>query len=204
MQYSHRVARLLYFILIFAHLLCFFFCFYFFFLAPQADDNDAIHVISVGDQPTMEKPPEYDTVVILEPPCYDDAIKLNPANLLQTKYYQDILLPNYADLEITGSISMSNCSDHPTNSCRQQNDVFTTSNSSCSTNTDSNNHNINSISNSISQANSNGNNEHFVNSHNPSTVITIEQTPSDFSNEYSSRQKAGDNDSVASESTAMR
>lgn len=57
-------------------------------------------MISVGDHPTSEKPPEYDTVV-LEPPCYDDAIKLNPANLLQTKYYQDISLPNYNDLRIT-------------------------------------------------------------------------------------------------------
>lgn len=63
----------------------------------QTNDNDAIHVISVSDQTTNEKPPEYDTVV-LEPPCYDDAIKLSPANLLQTKQYQDILLPNYNDL----------------------------------------------------------------------------------------------------------
>lgn len=72
----------------------------------QTNDNDAIHVISVADQTVNEKPPEYDTVV-LEPPCYDDAIKLSPATLLQTKLYQDISLPNYNDLAI-GNQSNSN------------------------------------------------------------------------------------------------
>lgn len=69
-------------------------------------------MISVADQTTNEKPPEYDTVV-LEPPCYDDAIKLCPANLLQTKQYQDISLPNYNDL---GIANQSNAIQiHPSN-----------------------------------------------------------------------------------------
>lgn len=170
-------------------------------------------MISVADQPTTEKPPEYDTVVVLEPPCYAEAIKLNPANLLQTKHYQDVLLPNYADLEITGNIDMSNCSHHPTtttttinnertsdNSRRQQNDAITrSSNTNISSSSNSNN------SNSISQTtNSNENNANLVNSHNPSMVITIEQTASDLSNEHSIRQKASDAESVAaSDSPAM-
>lgn len=80
--------------------------FHLFFLL-QTNDNDAIHVISVADQTTNEKPPEYDTVV-LEPPCYDDAIKLSPANLLQTKQYQDISLPNYNDLGIANQSNVNN------------------------------------------------------------------------------------------------
>lgn len=183
------------------------------FFHVQTDDNDAIHVISVGDQPTMEKPPEYDTVVILDPPCYDEAIKLNPANLLQTKYYQDILLPNYADLDISGSINMSNCGDLSTNddSCRrqQQNDAAATttpSSGNSSSSNSNNNHSNSSYSSSISHIiSSNESNENVLSSHSPSTVITIEQTASDFSNEYSNRQKSNDDESVAAnESTAMR
>lgn len=77
----------------------------------QTNDNDAIHVITVSEQVINEKPPEYDTVV-LEPPCYDDAIKLSPANLLQTKQYQDISLPNYNDL---GAAIQSNSNGQTTN-----------------------------------------------------------------------------------------
>lgn len=80
----------------------------------QINDNDAIHVITVSEQIINEKPPEYDTVV-LEPPCYDDAIKLSPANLLQTKQYQDISLPNYNDLDIANqSISNSQSTNNNT------------------------------------------------------------------------------------------
>lgn len=47
-------------------------------------DDPAIHVISIPPPEIQtEKPPEYDTVVI-SPPSYDDAIKLNPANLFRT------------------------------------------------------------------------------------------------------------------------
>lgn len=152
-------------------------------------------MISVADQPTVEKPPEYDTVVILDPPCYDEAIKLNPANLLHTKYYQDVLLPNYAELEITGSIHVSNCSrsNVDESSDNGQNGVITTRNGTNSSN---------NINNSISQAN-NQNSENVTNSCNPSTAITIEQTASDLTNEHSITRKSNDNDSVASESSAM-
>ncbi|KAJ0176610.1 hypothetical protein K1T71_007789 [Dendrolimus kikuchii] len=45
--------------------------------------DDPIHVISMPDEETMQqKPPDYDTVAGA-PPTYDDAIKLNPARLLQ-------------------------------------------------------------------------------------------------------------------------
>lgn len=150
----------------------------------QTDDNDAIHVISVADPPTVEKPPEYDTVVILDPPCYDEAIKLNPANLLQTKYYQDVSLPNYDDLEIAGHISTSYETENV-----QQNGA-SRNGTNCSN------------SNSISQTNNNEN----VGSHscNDSTVITIEQqTASNLTNEHSITHKSSDCDSVASESVAL-
>lgn len=52
-----------------------------FFFVFQIDDP--IHVISMPDEETMQqKPPDYDTVAGA-PPTYDDAIKLNPARLLQ-------------------------------------------------------------------------------------------------------------------------
>lgn len=86
----------------------------------QTNDNDAIHVINVADQRTSEKPPEYDTVV-LEPPCYDDAIKLSPATLLQTKQYQDISLPNYNELGMVANQSNANSQNINTNS----NGIFT-------------------------------------------------------------------------------
>lgn len=159
----------------------------------QTDDNDAIHVISVADPPTVEKPPEYDTVVILDPPCYDEAIKLNPANLLQTKYYQDMSLPNYNDLEITESINVSNCSTtHHDQENSQPNGGIPTRNAT--------NHHHNSSSNSVSQINTV---ENVVNSRYPSTVITIEQTASDLANGHSITRKSGDCDSVASESSAL-
>ncbi|XP_053609144.1 uncharacterized protein LOC128674552 isoform X2 [Plodia interpunctella] len=45
--------------------------------------DDPIHVISMPDDESMQqKPPDYDTVAGA-PPTYDDAIKLNPARLLQ-------------------------------------------------------------------------------------------------------------------------
>lgn len=159
-------------------------------------------MISVADPPTVEKPPEYDTVVILEPPCYDEAIKLNPANLLKTKYYQDVSLPNYADLEITGNINGSNTTTtitttsstvaiaNPNNNQDQDNSqsngVITTRNGT------------NNNSNSISQTN-----ENVSNSCNTSTVITIEQTASNLTNEHSITRKTSDCDSVASESSAL-
>lgn len=65
-------------------------------LSLQPND-DPIHIISMGSQPSGEKPPEYETVV-LEPPCYDDAIKLSPANLLQAQLYKDAALPAYSVL----------------------------------------------------------------------------------------------------------
>lgn len=159
----------------------------------QADDNDAIHVISVADPPTVEKPPEYDTVVILDPPCYDEAIKLNPANLLQTKYYQDVSLPNYADLEIVSNINTTTTTLANSNNSQQiqensqRNGVITTRNGT------------NNINNTFSQTN-----ENVSNSFNPSTVITIEQTAvSDLTNEHSIKQKSNDCDSVSSESSAL-
>lgn len=165
----------------------------------QADDNDAIHVISVTDPPTVEKPPEYDTVVILDPPCYDEAIKLNPANLLQTKYYQDVSLPNYADLEIAGSINISNGSNATNNTSAVSSNLDEEngqSNGVIATRNGTNNH-----SNSVSQTNNQV--ENVSNSCNPSTIITIEQTASNLTNEQSIRQKSADCDSVASESSAL-
>ncbi|CAD7085429.1 unnamed protein product [Hermetia illucens] len=49
----------------------------------DADNENSIHVIPVPT-PTTEKPPAYEAVII-EPPTYDDAIKLNPALLVQMK-----------------------------------------------------------------------------------------------------------------------
>lgn len=60
----------------------------------------------MAEQPLSEKPPEYDSVV-LEPPCYDDAIKLSPSTLLQSKPYKDGMLPNYNDLDMNGSMNGS-------------------------------------------------------------------------------------------------
>lgn len=170
-----------------------------FFVCLQADDNDPIHVISVADPPTVEKPPEYDTVVILEPPCYDEAIKLNPANLLQTKYYQDVSLPNYADLEITGNINGSNTTTTTSSTVA----IANTNNSQDQDNSQSNGvittrNGTTNNSNSVSQTN-----ENVSNSCNTSTVITIEQTASNLTNEHSITRKASDCDSVASESSAL-
>lgn len=173
--------------------------FFFFFYFLQADD-DPIHVISVADPPTVEKPPEYDTVVILEPPCYDEAIKLNPANLLQTKYYQDVSLPNYADLEITGNINGSSNTTTTTSSTVA---IANTNNSQDQDNSQSNGvittrNGTTNNSNSVSQTN-----ENLSNSCNTSTVITIEQTASNLTNEHSITRKLNDCDSVASESSAL-
>lgn len=167
------------------------FCFTFL----QADDNEAIHVISVADPPTVEKPPEYDTVVILDPPCYDDAIKLNPANLLQTKHYQDMSLPNYADLDITGSINSNSSTSTPVTSNNSHQDLDNSQlNGVITTRNGTNNHN-----NSVSQTNSQVENVSNSSS-NSSTVITIEQTASD---EHSITHKSADCDSVASESSVL-
>jgi len=55
---------------------------------PPTNTDDAIHVITVGDSALRtEKPPDYNTVISseldpsMQPPSYDDAIKLNPALL---------------------------------------------------------------------------------------------------------------------------
>lgn len=56
-------------------------------------------MITVADHPISEKPPEYNAVV-LEPPCYDDAIKLSPVDLMNTKYYNDMSLPSYNEVRI--------------------------------------------------------------------------------------------------------
>lgn len=144
-------------------------------------------MISVADPPTTEKPPEYDTVCIVDPPCYDDAIKLNPANLLQTKYYQDVSLPNYDDLEINESHTCSS-NQHPNNS--QQSDSVTSTTTAISPN--NNNPNEQNVTNSCS-------------SNNAFTVITIVQSASNSSpsNERSITEKSTDCDSIASESITM-
>lgn len=66
-----------------------------------------------------EKPPEYDSVV-LEPPCYDDAIKLSPSTLLQSKPYKDAVLPSYSDLDVN-----VNASNNNNNNVNNNNNAFT-------------------------------------------------------------------------------
>lgn len=143
-------------------------------------------MISVADPPTTEKPPEYDTVCIVDPPCYDDAIKLNPANLLQTKYYQDVSLPNYNDLEISGT-----------------NNITATTTTNCSNSSTTRNDQENSQSNTVETTRYNTNNsqiENVTNRNNAFIAITIEQSASNSSNENSITQKTPEYDSVASQS----
>ncbi|XP_055642090.1 uncharacterized protein LOC129778933 isoform X2 [Toxorhynchites rutilus septentrionalis] len=49
--------------------------------ASANENDDAIHVISSTEERQCEKPPDYDSVAVA-PPCYDDAIKLDPSALL--------------------------------------------------------------------------------------------------------------------------
>ncbi|XP_037047053.1 uncharacterized protein LOC119081918 isoform X3 [Bradysia coprophila] len=51
------------------------------------ETDEPIHVITVPDVQMLEKPPEYDSVVI-EPPSYDHAIKLSPSVLLNPNTYK--------------------------------------------------------------------------------------------------------------------
>ncbi len=44
-------------------------------------------MITIPDVQMLEKPPEYDAVVV-EPPSYDDAIKLSPSDLLNPNTYK--------------------------------------------------------------------------------------------------------------------
>lgn len=44
--------------------------------------NNSMNVMTVSSEIRCEKPPEYDTVAVLSPPSYDDAIKLNPSVFL--------------------------------------------------------------------------------------------------------------------------
>lgn len=46
--------------------------------------------------------------MVLEPPCYDDAIKLSPSTLLQSKPYKDAALPNYSDLDVNSTVDNNN------------------------------------------------------------------------------------------------
>lgn len=175
--------------------------FSFMYLYHQTDvDNDAIHVITVANPVTTEKPPEYDTVVILDPPCYDDAIKLNPANLLKTKQYQDVSLPKYDDLEISEPY-MPNQNQDNVNAEQQQ-----TLQHHWTTSSTTNYNNINDNSNQTNESQNVTNNC----SDNAFTVITIVQTAPNSSNEqqhphqqHSITRKSNDCDSVASESIAM-
>lgn len=48
---------------------------------PHFQNDDPIHVISSTEERQCEKPPDYDSVAVA-PPCYDDAIKLDPSALL--------------------------------------------------------------------------------------------------------------------------
>ncbi|XP_059052872.1 uncharacterized protein LOC131847326 isoform X2 [Achroia grisella] len=62
--------------------------------------DDPIHVISMPDEETMQqKPPDYDTVAGA-PPTYDDAIKLNPARLLQATSSARHDLPHLTDTSV--------------------------------------------------------------------------------------------------------
>uniref|UniRef100_A0A336M4D3 CSON002685 protein n=1 Tax=Culicoides sonorensis TaxID=179676 RepID=A0A336M4D3_CULSO len=46
---------------------------------PNDDQN--VHIITINERTRCEKPPDYEAVT-MEPPSYDDAIKLNPSALL--------------------------------------------------------------------------------------------------------------------------
>jgi len=56
-------------------------------VARSYEIDEPIHVITIPDAQILEKPPEYDTVV-MEPPTYDDAIKLSPSVLLNSNMYK--------------------------------------------------------------------------------------------------------------------
>lgn len=64
---------------------------------------DPIHVISVDIPP--EKPPDYAAVVDI-PPCYEDAIKLNPSSLFM---YNNLLLPPPIKSNIVLSSDSTSC-----------------------------------------------------------------------------------------------
>lgn len=50
-------------------------------LFPLHQNNDPIHVITIGDERRREKPPDYDQVTSM-PPSYDEALKLDPSALM--------------------------------------------------------------------------------------------------------------------------
>lgn len=110
-------------------------------------DDDPIHIISVADPPISEKPPEYDSVV-LEPPCYDDAIKLSPSTLLESKPYKDAMLPNYNDLD--GNVNGSSANPYTAITIVQSSsDATTTNGDSIDTSKISNDNETNPSSNSL-------------------------------------------------------
>lgn len=131
-------------------------------------------MITVADPIQTEKPPEYDAVCSQsEPPCYDDAIKLSPANLLQTKYYQNIALPNYNELDINAASN------------------YGTSNNSCSTSSQRDlEYGAPSV---FSVRNTTNSHSDTIASRNSAfTAITIEQTASQSTNESCITQKPHD------------
>lgn len=181
-----------------------------FCLYHQTDvDNDAIHVITVADPVTTEKPPEYDAVVILDPPCYDDAIKLSPANLLKTKLYQDVSLPNYDDLEISEPYMPNQNPDNVNVQQQQASHQWTTSSTAYNNNNNCNNSNHVNV--NSNQTNESQNVTNSSCSDNAFTMITIVQTAPNSSNEqqhnphqqHSITQKSNDCNIVVSESIAM-
>lgn len=54
-------------------------------------NNDPIHVITIGDERRREKPPDYDQVTSM-PPSYDEALKLDPSALMSQ--HSGLFLPS--------------------------------------------------------------------------------------------------------------
>lgn len=66
--------------------------------------SDPVHVISVN--PSLEKPPDYSTVVDV-PPCYEDAIKLTPTGLTSLHTIKNVPSVNVHTVNRTTAINES-------------------------------------------------------------------------------------------------
>lgn len=81
------------------------------FLFSQIDDP--IHVISIEEPPdgSRQKPPDYDAVTDA-PPSYDDAIKLNPGQLVRSSNCSSTILST--EHTIPGTVDALSCQSVPT------------------------------------------------------------------------------------------
>ncbi|XP_051173216.1 uncharacterized protein LOC127289365 [Leptopilina boulardi] len=78
-----------------------------------AQIDDPIHVISIEEPPdgSRQKPPDYDAVTDA-PPTYDDAIKLNPGQLVRSSNCSSTILS--VEHTIPGTVNALSCQSVPT------------------------------------------------------------------------------------------